>query len=83
MAALLLGEAEGTAVAERLRGADLLAPALLPFAIASACIKKMRREPDRRDALMVAFGMALKMGYELVTLDRRVAAAGGATGRLA
>jgi predicted nucleic acid-binding protein len=74
-------------------------------------IKKMRREPDRRDALMVAFGMldrmevgivevdheevlgladrsgltaydasylwlARRMGYELVTLDRRTAAAG-------
>jgi predicted nucleic acid-binding protein len=117
LAALLLGEVEGTAVAERLRGADLIAPALLPFEIANSCIKKMRREPDRRDALMVAFGMldrmevglvevdheevldladrsgltahdasylwlARRMGYELVTLDRRVAAA-GVTGPLA
>jgi predicted nucleic acid-binding protein len=82
LAALLFGEAEGTAGAERLRDADLIAPALLPVEIANACIKKMRREPGRRDALMVAFGMARRMGYELVTLDRRIAAA-GATGPLA
>jgi predicted nucleic acid-binding protein len=30
LAALLFGEAEGAAVVERLRGADLIAPALLP-----------------------------------------------------
>ena len=118
LAALLFGEAEGAAIAERLRDADLIAPALLPFEIANACIKKMRRRPDQRDALIVAFGMldrmevgivevdhdevlgladrsgltahdasylwlARRMSSELVTLDRRLVAAAGATDRLA
>lgn len=33
VAALLFGEPEAAAVAERLRGCDLAAPALLPFEI--------------------------------------------------
>ena len=118
LAALLFGEAEGAAIAERLRDADLIAPALLPFEVANVCIKKMRRQPDQRDALRVAFGildrmevgivevdhdevlgladrsgltaddasylwLARRMSYELVTLDRRLAAAADATDRLA
>jgi predicted nucleic acid-binding protein len=118
LVALLFGEAEGAAIAERLRDAGLIAPALLPLEIANACIKKMRRQPDQRDALIVAFGMldrmevgivevdhdevlgladrsgltaydasylwlARRMSYELVTLDRRLAAVAGATDRLA
>ena len=114
LGALLFGEPDGAAVAERLRGAGLIAPALLPFEVANVCVKKMRRHPDQRDALMVAFGMLDRMevavvqvdhgealvlaersgltaydasylwlarwrGSELITLDRRLAAA-GATG---
>jgi predicted nucleic acid-binding protein len=110
LAALLFGEREGAVIAERLQDAELIAPALLPFEIANTCVKKMRRQPDRREALLAAFGMlqrmevgivevdhgevlslaerstltaydasylwlARRMGYELVTLDRRLAAA--------
>jgi len=110
LAALLFGESEGAMIAERLQGAGLIAPALLPFEIADTCVKKIRRQPDRRDALLAAFGMldgmevgivevdhgevlrlaarsgltaydasylwlARRMSYELVTLDRRLAAA--------
>ena len=117
LAALLFGEPEGVAIAERLGRADLIAPALLPFEIANACIMKMRREPDKRGALLAAVGMldrmevdivevehgevlnlaersgltaydasylwlARRMGCELVTLERRLAAA-GASDRLA
>lgn len=117
LAALLFGEPEGAAIAERLQGAGLIAPALLPFEIANTCVKKIRRQPDQREALLAAFGMldrmevgivevdygevlalaersgltaydasylwlARRMSYELVTLDRRLAAA-GATDRSA
>ena len=111
LGALLFGEPDGPAVAERLRGASLIAPALLPFEVANVCVKKMRRHADQRDALLAAFGMlvrmevgvievdqgeaillaersgltahdagylwlARRMGAELVTLDRQLAAAG-------
>jgi predicted nucleic acid-binding protein len=114
LGALLFGEPDGVAVAQRLREASLIAPALLPFEVANICLKKLRRHPDRRDALVAAFGMLERMevsiaevdhgevlrlaerigltaydasylwlarrtGAELVTLDRRLEAA-GATG---
>jgi predicted nucleic acid-binding protein len=69
LGALLFGEPEGAAVARRLREASLLAPALLPFEVASVCLKKMRRHPDRRDALMLAFGMLDQMEVDLALVD--------------
>ena len=69
LAALLFGEPEGALIAERLQGAGLIAPALLPFEIAAVCLKKMRWQPDRRDALMVAFGMLHRMEVGIVEVD--------------
>ena len=69
MGALLFGEPDGAAVAKRLRGARLIAPALLPFEIASVCLNKMRRHPEQRDALMVAFGMLDRMEVGVGEVD--------------
>jgi len=69
LAALLFGEPEGASVAERLQGVSLIAPALLPFEIANACVKKLRRHPDQRDALMTAFGMLDGMEVGIVEVD--------------
>jgi predicted nucleic acid-binding protein len=114
LGALLFGEPEGVAIAGRLGEAGLIAPALLHFEVANLCLKKMRRHPEQRDALVTAFGLleqmevgiaevdhgevlglaerigltaydasylwlARRTGAELVTLDRRLEAA-GATG---
>jgi predicted nucleic acid-binding protein len=114
LGALLFGEPEGVAISGRLGDASLVAPALLHFEVANLCLKKMRRYPEQRDALVTAFGLleqmevgiaevdhgevlglaerigltaydasylwlARRTGAELVTLDRRLAAA-GATG---
>jgi predicted nucleic acid-binding protein len=69
LGALLFGEPDGAAVAERLRGAGLIAPALLPFEVANICVKKMRRHPDQRDVLVVAFGMLDQMEVGIVEVD--------------
>ena len=69
LCALLFGEPDGLAVAERLRNGRLIAPALLPFEVASVCLKKMRRHPERRDALMIAFGMLDRMEIGVVEVD--------------
>jgi predicted nucleic acid-binding protein len=53
--AVLFNEPTRNAVAARLRGRVLNAPILLPFEVASACLKKMRRVPAERLALMEAF----------------------------
>ncbi|MGH6904730.1 MAG: type II toxin-antitoxin system VapC family toxin [Geminicoccaceae bacterium] len=73
LAALLFGEPDGAAVAERLRGGELFAPALLPFEVANVCVKKMRRHPDQRDALIAAFGMLNRMEVGVVEVEHREA----------
>ena len=67
--ALLFGEPDAATVADRLRGAELIAPALLPFEVANTCIKKMRRHADQRDALMAAFRMLDRMELGIVEVD--------------
>jgi predicted nucleic acid-binding protein len=67
--ALLFGEPDGPAVAERLGEGRLIAPALLSFEVANVCLKKMRRHPERRDALMIAFGMLDRMAIGVVEVD--------------
>ena len=69
LGALLFGEPEGAAVAGRLREGGLIAPALLPFEVANVCLKKMRRHPDQRDALVVAFEMLDRMEVDVVGVD--------------
>ena len=66
---MLFGEPNGAAVAERLREADLMAPALLWFEVANVCLKKIRRHPDRRDALTMAFGLLERMAIEVVEVE--------------
>jgi predicted nucleic acid-binding protein len=70
LGALLFGEPDGAHVAEQLRDTRLIAPALLPFEVASICLKKMRRHPDQRDALMAAFGMLERMEVGIVEVDQ-------------
>lgn len=70
LGALLFGEPDGAAVAERLGAARLIAPALLPFEVANICLKKMRRHSDQRDLLLVAFGMLARMEVGTVEVDQ-------------
>jgi predicted nucleic acid-binding protein len=54
IAALVFGEPEGSEAAARLRGTTLAAPALLPFEVASVCLKKLTRHPEQRELLFAA-----------------------------
>ena len=71
LGALLFGEPEGAAVAGRLREAGLIAPTLLHFEVANVCLKKMRRHPDQRDALVIAFEMLDRMEVDIVEVNNR------------
>ena len=73
LGALLFGEPDGPAVAERLRESRLIAPALLPCDVANTCVKKMRRHPDQRDGLIAAFGMFDRMDVGIVGVDQEEA----------
>jgi predicted nucleic acid-binding protein len=70
LAALLFGEPEGAAVAERLHEARLIAPALLHFEVANTCLKKMRSHPDQRQGLIMAFGMLARMEVGIIEVDQ-------------
>lgn len=69
LAALLFGEPEGERMAARLEAATLVAPALLPFEVGNACLVKIRRHPDQRDALLAAFDLLTSMEIDTVEVD--------------
>jgi len=110
VAALLFNEPDAGRVVGRIAGHALVAPDLLRFEVASVCLKKIRTDPRRREALLAAFRLlerldvdwthvdldgaveladetgltvydacylwvARLLGCELVTLDKRLAAA--------
>ena len=56
IAALIFGETQAAQIEERLQGCGLISPALLPFEISNVCIKKLRKNPDQRAAILLRFG---------------------------
>ncbi len=69
LAALLFDEPEAQDVAGRLEDGNLVAPALLSFEIASVCLKKLRNNPQQREALLAAFALYAHMPIEIVEVD--------------
>jgi predicted nucleic acid-binding protein len=82
LAALLFGEPEAEAVAERIGDARLLAPALLGFELANVCLVKCRRHPEQEPALTQAFRLRTRLGVEEVAVDLQSAIALAAGTRL-
>jgi predicted nucleic acid-binding protein len=69
LAALLFDEPEAGAVADRLEDGNLVAPALLGFEIASVCLKKLRRNPQQREAVLAVFALYDRMPIEIFEVD--------------
>jgi predicted nucleic acid-binding protein len=69
LAALLFGEPEAEAIAGRLAGARLIAPALLSFELTNVCLIKCRRHPDQKLPLMAAFRLRDRLGVDEVAID--------------
>ena len=69
LAALLFGEPEAEALAERLDGASLVAPSLLAFELANVCLVKCRRHPDRREALLAGLKLRDRLGVEDIAVN--------------
>lgn len=70
LAALLFGEPEADAVAARLEGAQLVAPALLAFELANVCLVKCRRHAEAQSTLLSALGLFRQMGVEAASVDQ-------------
>lgn len=69
LAAAIFGEPEAEAIESRLRGHDLVAPALLPFEMSSVCLKKLRAHPSRRAAILARFALLPSIPVELLPVD--------------
>jgi predicted nucleic acid-binding protein len=69
LAALLFGEPDAERIAEELRDCSLVAPVLLPFEIASVCLKKIRRHPSQRTNLLAAFAMLARLAVAQSAVD--------------
>jgi predicted nucleic acid-binding protein len=89
-AALVFGEPQAETMAARLDGHALAAPSLLPYEIANVAAVKLRSRRAEREAIAIGIEVFLRLrielhepdvrlaralGAEIVTLDRRLAAA--------
>ena len=69
VAAVLFAEPGAEAVARRIAGARLVAPALLHFELTNVCLTKIRRHPEQREALLQAFRLRIQLRVESVDVD--------------
>lgn len=69
LGALLFGEPNAEEVAEKLAGATLLAPPLLPFELASIALKKVRSAPGSERTILRNLALHRRMDLELVAVD--------------
>lgn len=69
LGALLFGEPQAEEVAERLRNADLVAPAILQFEVASICLKKIKAQPRYTDKIFSAFMYLPSLAIQYIDID--------------
>lgn len=62
LAALLFGEPAAERIADLLDGAELFAPSLVRYEIASVCLKKLHEYPSRRGSLRAALDLYPRLG---------------------
>jgi predicted nucleic acid-binding protein len=69
LAAVLFNEPDADAVALRLVGGVLAAPALIEYELGNTCWKKCRRDPASAAALRAALGMLRELDLKLHDVD--------------
>lgn len=69
VAAILFNEPDADLVIERIGGDTLIAPALMPFEVASVCRKKLVTHPQQRERLVAAFGLLSRLDITLESVD--------------
>ncbi len=67
--AMLFDEETAPEIAARLGSAILAAPVLLHFEIANVCLKKLRRFPAEREALLAAYQRRHRLPVETLDVD--------------
>jgi len=71
LAALLFGEPEAERVASQLENNRLAAPAVLPFEVASVCLKKLRRHPEQREAILTAYALIDRLAIDYFPVEMK------------
>jgi predicted nucleic acid-binding protein len=69
LGALVFGEPAAERIAAQLSDGLLVAPALLPFELASICLRKIRAHPTQKTVIQEAFECAGQMAIESVEVD--------------
>src|SRR5207247_2661278 len=69
VAAIMFDEPEADDMTRRLRGAILVAPALLQFELVNACVTKLRRYPDLQTTILEAFAIQGGLMIETAEVD--------------
>jgi predicted nucleic acid-binding protein len=67
--ALIFGESKAEQVADTLRDARLVAPALLWFELASVCLKKISAHPEKEKELLAVFKLLSRLAITRVEVD--------------
>lgn len=69
VAAVVFGEPRAREAVELLRGADLYAPSLLAYELASVAWKKASRSPERAEAIAQALELGLALDIRWLPVD--------------
>ena len=69
LGAMIFGEPEAQKVADMLEGSLLIGPALLPFELASICLKKIKAHPAKKNLIMKAFEASEQLAIEYIDVD--------------
>jgi predicted nucleic acid-binding protein len=67
--AVTFNEPDADAVVARLADADLVAPQLFEFELASVCLRKIRQMPAERDRLLAAYRGRHRLPVGIVDVD--------------
>ena len=69
LGAMVFGEPGAQKIADKLSGGLLIGPALLPFELASICLKKIKAHPARKNLIMKAFEASERLAIEYIDVD--------------
>ena len=69
LGAMVFGEPEAEAMAERLAEASLAAPALIWFELANVCLKKIKKQPEQEERFLAALRRAREMQIAICEVD--------------
>src|SRR5271166_4371692 len=69
IAAVLFGEPGSGTLARHLAASFLIAPTLIDFELANVCLKKIRRQPDRREIIWSGYRLRDSIYVETVEVN--------------